>query len=368
MIEIKQLNKKLLLEYINSIHFGKGNDIPITIHRALSQIKNTRLDDEDIILLLAFENNNLVGYIGILPDIIFLKNEEPLKIGWLSCLWVSQNARGKGISVKLINESLTLYKNNILSADFVPYTKKIYDKTNHFLDKPYSKKGLRLYIKSDLQTILPPKNVFISKTKWLLKVVDFCANSILNNRLRFFKEDLSQINFEYVNHIDDEINNFIITKQDNQLFRRKKEDLNWIIKNPWILSATHGDILSKKYHFSSIAKDFNFYSLKIRNSDNKLIGFMIFTKRDNSLKLPYLYHDNCLDIVIKVINCHIIKWEINTFTIFHPELVQRLKSVKTPALFMRGVNRNYMFSLVFENELINSDFQIQDGDGDCCFT
>lgn len=368
MIEVKQLNKKLLLEYINSIHFEKGNEIPITIHRALSQVKNPRLDEGDVILLLALDNGNLVGYLGILPDTIFFEKKDPVKIGWLSSLWVSQHARGKGISIKLITKSLELWTNNILSADFVPYTKNIYDKTKQFIDKPYSKKGIRLYIKSDLYTMLPPKNAGFFKLKWLLKAIDFFANSILNIRLRFYKVDVSQLYFEYINHIDDEVNDFILTKQEKQLFKRNKEDLNWIIENPWILSAKQKDTLNKKYHFSSTAKSFNFYSLKIRNSDMKLIGFMIFSRKDNTLKLPYFYHDNCIDSIINVLNYHIIKWNINTFTCFHPELVQGLKGKKNPALFTRKLKRNYMVSSVLQEAIINSDIEIQDGDGDCCFT
>ena len=163
MIEIKQLNKKLLLEYINSTDFGKGNDIPISHHRALSQVKNPRLNEEDVVLLLAYDGDNLVGYLGILPDTIFLKKRDPIKVGWLSCLWVSQQARGKGISMDLVAKSFDLWNKNIVLTDFVPYVKKIYDKTEQFIEEAHSKKGIRLYLKSDLQTILPPKKTVFEK-------------------------------------------------------------------------------------------------------------------------------------------------------------------------------------------------------------
>lgn len=368
MIEIKQLNKKLLLEYINSVHFGTGNDIPISFHRAHSQVKNPRLDEEDIILLLAFDEGNLIGYLGILPDTIFLKDREPIKIGWLSCIWVSQHARGKGISMKLVFKSLELWNNKILLTEYVPSIKIIYDRTNQFVNKPFSKKGIRLYIKFDLYNILPPKSVIFFRLKWLLKAIDFCTNGLLNIRSKFFKADLSHVHFEYIDHIDDELNDFIVRKQDRQLFKRSKDDLNWIIQNPWILSSIKKDDLNKKYYFSSTAKSFNFYSLIIRNSDNKLIAFMIFAKRDNALKLPYLYHDNCLDKIVNVINYHLIKWNIRTFTSFHSDLAQKLKCKKTPAIYRKEIIRNYMISSIFKDEIFNSDFEIQDGDGDCSFT
>jgi GNAT superfamily N-acetyltransferase len=368
MIEIRQLNKKALLEYIHSPHFRQGDDIPITVHRALSQINNPRLHEKDVILLLAYNNDILLGYLGILPDFMFLRNGTTLNIGWLSCFWVSEHARGKGIGSQLMKQALDLYNNNILSADYVPLTKKVYDKSKQFADRPYSIRGIRFYIKSDLYTILPPKKVMFSRIKWLLKAVDFIANLILDFRVRFFQVDRSQFHIEYVDQIDDEINDFIISRQGKQLFKREKEDLNWIINNPWVLSAPHVDTLNKRYHFSSTAEYFDFHSIKIKDTAEKMIGLMIFSQRNGALKLPYFYHDNCLDIIVNVLNFHIIKWKIKTFTTFHPELVLSLKESKTPALFTRELLRNYMVSSVIKNEIFDSDIEIQDGDGDCCFT
>lgn len=370
MIKIEQLNKKQLLEYINSDDFGTGTDIPISVHRALSQTKNPRMSDDDILLFLAYHEGEMVGYLGALPDTIFLNNKEAKKIGWLSCLWVSPKVRGKGVSIKLISQALALWGNNTLFADYVPSTKKVYDSTNLFVDKPYSKKGIRLYIKSDLYHILPPKKTSYFKLRWLFKIIDVSANMLLTIRLLFFKEDLSHLNFEYIDYIDEEVNDFIVTKQEKQLFKRSTKDLNWIIQNPWIISRNEKDDLNKKYYFSSTAKSFNFYSLKVRNSDNTLIAFMIFAKRDNTLKLPYLYHDNCIDTIIKVLNYHINKWKIKTFTTFHSELTQSLKEIKKPSIsvFKKELNRNYLISLTIKEEIFNRDIEIQDGDGDCSFT
>ena len=308
MIEIKTLNKKTLLEYINSAGFGAGPDIPISVHRALSQIKNPRLDENDVILLLAYDDGVLVGYLGILPDTVFRKGKGLEKIGWLSCLWVSQHVRRRGISVELMSKSLELWNNHVLAADYVPFTKKIYDRTNQFVDTPYTKRGIRLYVKSDLHTILPPKGNIFQRLKGLLKAIDFCVNGILNVRLKLFAEDFSPLHFEYINSIDEEVNDFISAKQEKQPFRRNKDDLNWIVQNPWIIPANQKDDLNRKYYFSSTAKSFDFYLLKVRNSDQKLIAFLMFAKREDRLKLPYLYHDNCLDTIVKVINCRLVKW------------------------------------------------------------
>jgi len=85
MIQIRQLNKAQLLTFIYSEEYKNLTFIPITKHRAISHIHNPRADDDDIILFLAYENEELVGYLGVLADKIYYQNS-PIKCGWLSCL------------------------------------------------------------------------------------------------------------------------------------------------------------------------------------------------------------------------------------------------------------------------------------------
>lgn len=68
MIEIKLLNKAALRSYIDSETFQNAPVIAISKHRAASQISNPEATEDDILLLMAFENDNMVGYLGVLPD------------------------------------------------------------------------------------------------------------------------------------------------------------------------------------------------------------------------------------------------------------------------------------------------------------
>jgi hypothetical protein len=368
MIEIKALNRKLLLEYIDSYEYKNGSNIPISIHRAISQTKNPAIDDEDILLLLAINDTILVGYLGILPVIISFRTGKKVKIGWLSSLWVSPNFRGTDISNKLIKQAFQLYNKNILLSDFVPKTKKTYDKTKLFENKPLSKDGIRLYIQSDLQTILPPKKAYYAKIIWVLQFLDLCINSLIYFRFIFSKINNSQSHFEYITSIDDETEHFIANNQVDNLFKRSKENLDWIFHNPWVISAPQKDNFNSKYYFSSTAQNFEYHSVKIRNSDGNIIAFMILAKRNGNLKIPFLYHNNCINAVIESINQHILTWKIKTFSTFHPELTQGLFQCKTPAFYKRKIKREYLTTLNGENSIVNITLEFQDGDGDCCFT
>ncbi len=365
MIKIRQLNKRLLYDYIYSEEYSKLKYIPITKHRALSHINNPRANDEDVLLLLAYENTQLVGYLGILPDQIFYNNKFE-KCGWLSCLWIDSEHRGKKIAFQLVKKSIEVWNERILMTEFTAPAKKLYDKTNNFL-KLEEKKGIRLYVRFNLLTILPPKKDIFKRVKFLLKTFDFISNSLFDFRFYFLSNNLTNIQLEYINHIDREIDEFIKHKQQKQLFRRRADELNWIIKNPWILSSPTKDIISKKYHFTSLEKLFEFVPVKVFNKYNELIAFIIFAKRNEDLKIPYCYGDD-LEAIIKVINYHLVKWRVKTFTTFNEEIVSNLKSSSTTSLFKKEIKRNYIISSSFDTNLLEKNFRIQDGDADCSFT
>ena len=73
-METKTFNKAELQEFINSPSFNELINIPISRRRAISQIHNPRAEDEDILLVAAFDGNKTVGYLGILPDFVIQGN------------------------------------------------------------------------------------------------------------------------------------------------------------------------------------------------------------------------------------------------------------------------------------------------------
>ena len=368
MIDFKLLNKEGIEKFIDSKEYFSLKTLPITKHRAFSHIKNPRADKDDVLLILAYSKNDIVGYLGVLPDRLFFSTEQSSKCGWLSCFWVDPSIRGKGIGEQLIRKSLELWDDKILSTEFVPVTKKIYNKTGAF-GNPLIKSGIKLYIRMDLHTILPPKRRVFQEVKTFLKVSDAVINSFLDLRFLFYKNELPSVKFEYINQIDDEVGKFISRFQDGQLFKRSIDELNWIINYPWILSAPTRDFDSQRYYFSSIDKSFVFCCLKVRNNLGELVAFLILSKRNHILKLPYCYMEkDVLTDIVKIINFHILNWRINTFSLFHPELVAYLSTHKTMSIYKKKIERQYLISNVLNNSIKENKVNIQDGDGDCIFT
>jgi GNAT superfamily N-acetyltransferase len=366
MLSIRTLNRVQLLAFVQDSAFENLPFIPISRHRALSHIANPRVEENDVLLLTAHDNEELVGYLGVLPDRMF-HGDQSEKCGWLSCLWVSEEHRGKRIAQQLLDKCFDVWEKRILVTEFTLPAKALYDRSGIFraLANP---QGIRLYLRADLATLLPPKKEIFQKNKALLRSLDQGINAVAD--LRLPKADLSKESFtlEYPAEVDDEASEFIASKQQKELFKRGKEELNWILQNPWILSAPEKDALNCRYHFSSVDKLFQFHVVKVRGTGSELIAFLVFAQRNNSLKLPYCYHNGDLKTVWKAIRHELLRLRISTFTTFQPELVQYIHANGRLAFVHKKVTRNYIVSTRFDSFIGNTCVSIQDGDADCSFT
>lgn len=365
-MRIRKLNKKDLKAFIESDEFEKMPNIPISRHRAYSQIKNPRAKEEDILLFIAYQGDEMLGYLGALPDDILINNINE-HCAWMSCIWIDPNKRGQNIAYQLTIEALKSWDNRLLATRFTDSARRLYDKTGQFNYLKVSR-GIRLYIRSDLATILPPKKHFYRKLKPMLQLIDFMINSIIDLRL-LKKTRLENLKISYHENIDTELIEFITQNNSKELFQRGLSDLNWILENPWVLSTNGIDEFSSKYYFSSTAKLFEFHPTTIKNDRGELLAFFVFVRRENQMKIPYFYSKSGNDQqTLKVIYHHIKKWKISTLTVYNPELKDLLMKSKGPAILKREHVNRYLISNFIDVDKFGKDFLIQDGDGDSVFT
>ena len=367
-MEFRSLNKSTLQEYVESPNFGKDEEIPISFHRAISHINNPRINATDTLLILAEENGELLGYLGLLPELFFPENGPIIKIGYISCFWVSAKSRGKGLSQQLISMAHFTYRGYIMLSDYVPATKKIYEKTGFFAELPLHKKGIRLYLKSDFQTLLPPKKLLFKKNIPALKLVDSSLNSLFNARQKALNFPLTDLTVETVKEVDEEIEQLILEKGGKNYFQRKKRELNWIVKFPWILSAHEKDEINRKYYFTSTEKSFENKLIKLKNKEGELVSFFFFTIKNGSIKLPYFYTNSDVKYSIIALNHLLQAWNAKTFTTYHPKLVAVLKTGKTPAFHKKEIRRNFLIDKQLSKLITHVNLFVQDGDGDAAFT
>ncbi len=366
MIRIEALNKAALSEYIRSDQFKRSHFVPISTHRAISHLNNPRADEDDILLLLAYSGQILVGYLGILADWIFEPHGIKHKCGWLSCMWIDLSYRGQGISKRLVRDALDHWEQRILVTEFTVAAKGLYDKTGAFKDLQI-RPGLRIYRRLDLQKFLPPKRSIFQRNIAILKTLDAMGNALLD--VRFLWQSTKPLNgVSYFTKLGPEETTYLNTKIGESRFKKNSEDLNWIMQYPWILSS-EPTTESQRYHFSSVATIFEFKGIRILDKENQIIGLLMLARRGQNLKLPFCYfEDGQEDRIAEILKYYFRIWQINTFTTYHPTLVKELKTTSTGALFKKEVKRHFIISKALTAFNTDQEHIIQDGDADCAFT
>lgn len=367
-MEIRTFNSAQLNDLLHSEAFKLVPVIPISTHRAISHIHNPRTDREDILMIIAYENDIMVGYLGVLADRIYTLKGEPLKCGWLSCMWVNPVLRGKGIAKQLLSTAFRTWNDHILVTEFTPEAKGLYDRSGGFNDLRIND-GLRCYLRFNLHEVLPKKNEKYKAYQSVLKLADSIANIPVNLRLSLMKSTLSSgVVFGSVSEITNDLNQYLLSKQTDHFERRSADDLNWIIKYPWLIESKPTEE-SERYHFSSVS--WRFKNLCYKLTDNgEVKGYIHFTIRDNHLKIPYLYCESeNINDVVQFIYKIMLDHKLNMLTVFHPDLVSFFKSNSTPFIYKRPIKRHYIISKILDAHFSDRKrLIIQDGDADCAFT
>lgn len=366
-MHIREIRHKELQNYIESKEYLESKYIPISQHRAVSHIHNPRAQADDLVLVLVYdEQQEMVAYLGVFPDELHFESGVE-RAGWLSCMWVNPKMRGKGIAKKLINTVFKAWDYRILVTEFTPAAKGLYDRTEQFLDlaKP---QGIRGYLQLNLSYLLPKKKESWKKWTALLAMVDGVFNFFNNIRLLGFSP--SPPRFSYIESIDQEAASFIQQFKTKELLNRQVNELQWMVRYPWLLNSPTLDHNAQRYHFSSVDRRFQFLNVKVYHRNNELIGFLILAVRGDNLKVPYAYFDALYtEAILQVIYRHMLDMNLDMLTVFHPKLVEHLKKKKSPFFLKRGFQRHYIVSKVFEQQVwANQPFDIQDGDADAAFT
>jgi GNAT superfamily N-acetyltransferase len=353
-----------ITEFVKSDQFLSLKQIPVSKHRAVSQAHNPRASGEDKILFVAYENNEVAGYIGVVPDMM-VHRDAWQKIGWLSCFWVDPEYRGKNIAQSLFSRVMEEWENRIVMTNMAPRIIAFYQRTDLFCE-PLNKQGIRGYLRFNLSSVLPPKKDLFKKVLPVLKVLDLTGNILNSTRLFFYPRFNMHrtIRAEYKSKITPEAEQFIAAFNNDEFTRREQSVLEWILNWPWILEG-YDDYDSRRYYFSSVAKRFLNQPVQFYDEQNRFTAFIILTVRNENLTVPYYYGQEGVqrDIVKFLIN-YMRDHKLDMITIFHPELSQALNNLRSPLLFKKKIKRPYMS----HKALDISGLKFQDGDGDSAFT
>jgi hypothetical protein len=225
--------------------------------------------------------------------------------------------------------------------------------------------GLCGYLKMDLANILPAKKPYFSRLKVPLIILDSLVNLAYNPIIWIWKLKTANTNLRYeiVDNIDDEIAEFITKNNKNELFQRNKDELNWILNYPWV-TLSHLD-KNKNYAFTYNVNSFKTIPVKVYNSAG-LVAFFMFLEHDGKAHIPYFYFQpEYINDTLKVLYNLLLDNNIHTFTSFQSELNTVIRSNPHPFLHLRKRSKVIAFSKNLKAEFDSKG--LQDGDGDCAF-
>ena len=363
---------------IESHDFLAGPVIPITRQRAESQFLNPDLEEDDVILNIARdEQERIIGFIGALPGSLGSHS----RFAWISGWWVDPGS-GRQAAMPLFYKFLKQWDMRVMFTDLTPKMREIFGRMNSV--RIIDRQGIRLYYRSVLTQVMVQRSPGFRKIRWLLGAIDFFANLFagLYRIIWKLRPRITAFQIKELTAIDESAEEFIRRTRERNSIPRGKEQIDWIIDHPWILREK-GDVQKDKYPFSSSDPGFEQKLVRISEREGKGNGsgtgegsgtgpgtaFFMVTIHRGHLKIPYLYNDNedVLKNVAEYLNRLAVSRRVSMLSSFHPGLARALRKVRGPLLFRKKVIRYTACSGVLYN-LSEEGFVFQDGDGDAAFT
>lgn len=361
MSELRQITVDNLMNFVESAEYGRWKVVPITKHRALSHSKNPRALPGDVALIVATEGDEMVGYIGMLPDHFF--SEAGMQRGaWLSTLWVDPAMRGRGIGKRLLDSAFQCWNDRIAITRYTSEARQLYHRSGKFVEQEWI--GVRCYLRFNLHDLLPARYPKLRVIRWLLRGIDATLNALHDPRLRrWLARNRPSGRCEYTNTVDDDLATLI--PDTSNLLRRDKQELNWILSYPWVTDGSP----DHKYHFTSSEPGFEIKVVKVYDAKGLLMGWGMLNIRHGKVQVPYCFatSDDGYKLIMSTIIQEMVKNRMNVITVIKPKLSAATRA-HGPFWLRRKFVRQYFFSKDLRQHLGESGITFQDGDGDAAWT
>jgi hypothetical protein len=367
-MEIKTFTVADLKAALASEDFWRSETLPITKHRALSYSRNPRAGEDDPVLLVAYRDNRVIGYLGILPDKIFVE-DAVYKLGWLTSWWVDPSVATAGVGAILLFKALNAYDQYIGVSGGSREARKALQASQRFLAlKPLQ--GLDVRLRFNLARDIPRRLPALKLFRGLFKVLDVMLDAVVNFRSFYWQRrnrPCPHLAFEYIATIDEETDRFIQQHHRHDLTRKGKADLSWIMNNPWILAAPFKDSAGQKYYFSSRAGRFSYLGVKVFKNQTEMVGFFLLKLRDDRMSVEYSFFESRHAAAIAAAAFHhALASEVSILSLYDEQLVAGFSALRCPCWSADKKSRGFSLSKAFADiSLANS--RLQGGDGDLAF-
>jgi GNAT superfamily N-acetyltransferase len=357
--EIRKIRLNELENFLNSREFHCLPVVPITPSRTQSYLNNPHGKPDDVVLILALRNDELIAFRTMFAGVVTENNE--VRFGWCSGNWVHPEFRRKGLSQLLLNEAYKNWNGRLMFTNYAPESEKLYLKTGWF--KPVHEfNGSRGYLFPKTLKLLP----FARKnpvTKTIFSMADLTIRGISKVRTLFYNyKGNPEITFEETRVPDEACFQFIQNNPKKYLFKWGRKEWDWIFKFPWI-SEKNRDF-KNRYPFSACSGSFYYRTVKI-NAASGIAGFFVFSVREGHLKTLYFHIPSDFeDEVACFLRHYCIKHQIEVITVYHSGIAGQLTRKKFPFLHIKKAGQKIYSTF----QIDGNSFHFRDGEGDYVFT
>lgn len=344
--------------------------LPVSWQRVASHVRNPRADEDDVVLLVAYdEDDNVVSYLGILPDYVFLPDGRR-KFGWMTTWWVDPQTDG-ATSVLLLIKAISLYANRLGVSHYSKRAERVYaalgDRFTTIVPRTVSLFDLRPDFAAICARRVTRAGPVLFACRWLTRLSDawFTLRGWLWQRSR--RDALSGLRFEYVGSLAGRSREFLERfDRSRELFRRDADELEWILTHKWSLVTPLNDMNHGRYQFSGNTRRADYFPLHIYRVDGSLGGLLILSIRDDMLKVPYAFVEEDLRDAAGLLIClHAQALQARTLLLVDKKLAGAVRRQAYPAFRVKTYPRNSLSTL---KEPLPEEIDLQDGDGDSAFT
>lgn len=344
--------------------FWRSETLPITRHKAVSFCRNPRARREDPVLLVAYREGRVEGYLGILPDAIFA-GDAAHRVGWLTGWWVDPSTAVKGLGAILLYKAIGLYPDALGVSGGSRDARRVLDGSRKFVALP-PLRGLetRPRLSALAQSPALRSRRFVLRLADLLsQAIVTCTRSAWQRRHPVFRG----LGFEHVSTIDEESRRFIERRRHRDLTRKGRAELDWITTWPWVLSAPGKDSAARRYYFSSSCRRFAYLGVKVFAPGGRLVGFVLLGVRNERLSVLFTHYDpGDAPAVAAAIVHHALAVDARRLRLYDEQLIGPVARLRPPGWSTRSVSEGFYLSPALAR-LAAAGGRLQGGDGDLAF-
>lgn len=360
-MDIRVYTLDQLESHIQNTYSNPKKVCPLSPLRLNSYLKNPRAEKTDPVLFELWQNERLIAYRTVLPDLLFDLQGKSRRFAWLSGNWVDPEFRRKGFSTKLLQRAEASWDGSLIYTNYAPASKAVYDRTGQF-PLLVQRDGRRFYLRAATEDLLGER----LGAKAILRLGDITVNQLFKQRIKDFEPvDNLECKVERVSTLNPDLEELILRVQESSLFRRTPEVFNWVLQHPWLTEEKRASL---NYHFSYQATRFENILFKFTLPD-KSMGLLWLLIHNKTMTAPYVFSDSdqIYPYMARTLTHQMISSGCAHSTIRNHHLTKAMIAFKNNFLFIRPMPQQLFAHRKIINQ-IPGNMEIQDGDGDVVFT